>query len=186
MSRLERRQRFPSRHYAKVLICRFPNRFPSAQAMGMTVEMLPAKGPHFPEPLQTPKDIEKLPVWMPPTSVLSAFALLLSKPANWRRNDTKIARLTAVNLVGMQTEVDVEKELGYVYEAIKETVKRLDGRVPLIGFCGGPVCRRGTTARPNDRVDHMFAHDPQRRFAVQEPHLCVLPCVPHSGHCSRT
>lgn len=39
-----------------------------------------------------------------------------------------------------QATVDVDKELGYVFEAIKETIKRLDGRVPLIGFCGGPVC----------------------------------------------
>ena len=31
------------------------------QAMGMTVEMLPGKGPHFPDPLQTPEDIGKLP-----------------------------------------------------------------------------------------------------------------------------
>ena len=29
--------------------------------MGMTVEMLPGKGPHFPDPLQTPEDIGKLP-----------------------------------------------------------------------------------------------------------------------------
>lgn len=30
------------------------------QAMGMQVEMLPGKGPHFPEPLCTPEDINKL------------------------------------------------------------------------------------------------------------------------------
>ncbi|XP_055372574.1 uroporphyrinogen decarboxylase [Condylostylus longicornis] len=30
------------------------------QALGMTVEMLPGKGPHFPEPLNEPKDLEKL------------------------------------------------------------------------------------------------------------------------------
>ena len=29
-------------------------------------------------------------------------------------------------------------QLQYVYEAIQETVKRLDGRVPLIGFAGAP------------------------------------------------
>jgi uroporphyrinogen decarboxylase len=120
--------------------------------MGMTVEMLPAKGPHFPEPLQTPKDIEKLPVWMPPTSVLSAFALLLSKPAKIGGAMIQYCEANCGQF-DIQTEVDVEKELGYVYEAIKETVKRLDGRVPLIGFCGGPVCRRGTTAWTNDRVD---------------------------------
>jgi uroporphyrinogen decarboxylase len=29
------------------------------QALGMTVEMLPGKGPHFPDPLKTPDDINK-------------------------------------------------------------------------------------------------------------------------------
>jgi len=33
---------------------------------------------------------------------------------------------------------DPERDLGYVTEAIRRTLKRLDGRVPLIGFCGGP------------------------------------------------
>lgn len=32
----------------------------------------------------------------------------------------------------------VEKELGYVFEAIKATKKKLRDRVPLIGFCGAP------------------------------------------------
>ena len=35
-------------------------------------------------------------------------------------------------------DVDVRKELGYVYEAITLTRKRLAGRVPLFGFCGAP------------------------------------------------
>ncbi|CDO74085.1 hypothetical protein BN946_scf185043.g135 [Trametes cinnabarina] len=65
------------------------------QALGMEVQMNP--GPHFPDPLVTPADIEKL---------------------------TK--------------DVDVDKELGYVYEAITQTRQALDGEVPLIGFCGAP------------------------------------------------
>src|SRR6056297_763270 len=35
-------------------------------------------------------------------------------------------------------EVSDPSELSYVYEAIKLTVKELDGRVPLIGFAGAP------------------------------------------------
>lgn len=35
-------------------------------------------------------------------------------------------------------EVDVRKELGYVFEAISLTRRKLDGRVPLFGFCGAP------------------------------------------------
>ncbi|EKM80270.1 hypothetical protein AGABI1DRAFT_38222 [Agaricus bisporus var. burnettii JB137-S8] len=34
--------------------------------------------------------------------------------------------------------VDINKELGYVFEALKRTRKELDGKVPLIGFCGAP------------------------------------------------
>lgn len=63
--------------------------------MGMEVQMNP--GPYFPNPLNTPEDVEKL---------------------------TK--------------DVDVNKELGYVFEAITRTRKALDGEVPLIGFCGAP------------------------------------------------
>jgi uroporphyrinogen decarboxylase len=35
-------------------------------------------------------------------------------------------------------EVDVQTELDYVYQAITLTRQKLDGRVPLIGFCGAP------------------------------------------------
>lgn len=35
-------------------------------------------------------------------------------------------------------EPNIEEDLSYVYDAIKLTVERLRGRVPLIGFCGAP------------------------------------------------
>jgi uroporphyrinogen decarboxylase len=38
----------------------------------------------------------------------------------------------------MAREVDVSKELDYVYQAITMTRTKLDGEVPLIGFCGAP------------------------------------------------
>ena len=40
----------------------------------------------------------------------------------------------------LNTHVDVYKELGYVFDAITLTRHTLAGRVPLFGFCGGPVC----------------------------------------------
>lgn len=70
------------------------------QAMGMQVEMVDEKGPSFPNPLDSPKDIQ-------------------------------YSRMS-------HQEVDVKKELSYVYEAISLTRQRLQGRVPLIGFCGSP------------------------------------------------
>ncbi|KAF2754256.1 uroporphyrinogen decarboxylase [Pseudovirgaria hyperparasitica] len=38
----------------------------------------------------------------------------------------------------MDRDVDVKKELDYVYKAITLTRQKLQGRVPLIGFCGAP------------------------------------------------
>lgn len=67
------------------------------QAMGLVVEMVPGKGPNFPEPLKTPDDMRRL-----------------------------------------SDNVDVYKELGYVGDAITLTRKKLEGEVPLIGFCGAP------------------------------------------------
>lgn len=68
--------------------------------MGMTVEMLDGKGPHFPNPLKSPTD--------------GQYAELMAR------------------------DVDVEKELDYVYKAITLTREKLKGRVPLFGFCGAP------------------------------------------------
>lgn len=42
------------------------------------------------------------------------------------------------HLARLRKNVDVDKELGYLFEAITLTRKGLDGRVPLIGFCGAP------------------------------------------------
>ncbi|KAL7807688.1 uroporphyrinogen decarboxylase [Trichoderma gracile] len=70
------------------------------QAMGMQVEMVDKKGPHFPSPLQDPDD--------------GQYERVLGG------------------------DVDVAAELGYVYEAITLTRRKLAGRVPLIGFCGAP------------------------------------------------
>ena len=68
------------------------------QAMGLEVQMIPGKGPHFPEPLVGPEDLARL------------------APA----------------------PVDVDASLSYVYDAITLTRTKLDGRVPLFGFVGGP------------------------------------------------
>lgn len=68
--------------------------------MGMTVEMVDKKGPHFPNPLTDPTD--------------GQYKELLER------------------------DVDVAKELDYVYRAVTLTRQKLRGRVPLYGFCGAP------------------------------------------------
>jgi uroporphyrinogen decarboxylase len=45
---------------------------------------------------------------------------------------------TLEDLSRIKKEVDVHKELGYVFDAITLTRRKLDGRVPLFGFVGAP------------------------------------------------
>ncbi len=66
------------------------------QAMGLEVQMVKGKGPHFPRPLGAPEDLARL------------------------------------------RTPDIASDLGYVFEALTLTRQQLDGRAPLIGFCGAP------------------------------------------------
>ncbi|CDS04746.1 Putative Uroporphyrinogen decarboxylase [Lichtheimia ramosa] len=45
---------------------------------------------------------------------------------------------TPEDMKRLREHVDVDKELGYVYEAITLTRHKLEGRVPLFGFIGAP------------------------------------------------
>jgi uroporphyrinogen decarboxylase len=45
---------------------------------------------------------------------------------------------TPNDIKNLRENVNVNKELGYVFEAITMTRKALKGEVPLIGFCGAP------------------------------------------------
>src|SRR6267143_5467398 len=59
---------------------------------------------------------------------------------------------------------DPERDLGYVTEAIRRTLKRLEGRVPLIGFCGGPwtlaaYMIEGKTSRSFEKAKAMIFGD---------------------------
>jgi uroporphyrinogen decarboxylase len=43
-----------------------------------------------------------------------------------------------MNVILRPSPIDVNKELGYVFQAVRRTRIALDGEVPLIGFCGAP------------------------------------------------
>ncbi|KAJ6579094.1 Uroporphyrinogen decarboxylase [Mycena vulgaris] len=45
---------------------------------------------------------------------------------------------TPADISKLRAVVDVDKELGYVFEALTQTRMALAGEVPLIGFCGAP------------------------------------------------
>src|SRR5437763_8068203 len=66
---------------------------------------------------------------------------------------------------------DPEHELRYVMEAIRRTRKRLDGRVPLIGFCGGPwtlaaYMIEGKTSRSFEKAKAAILGDEPLAFAL--------------------
>ncbi|EHA54802.1 hypothetical protein MCOR27_010413 [Pyricularia oryzae] len=112
------------------------------QAMGMVVEMVDKKGPHFPNPLQSPDD--------------GQYAEVLAR------------------------DVDVSKELDYVYKAITLTRKKLQGRVPLIGFCGAPwtlfcyMVEGGGTKLFIQSKKWIFRHPEESKKMLQKiAELCV-------------
>lgn len=89
----------------------------------MTVEMIPGKGPSFPEPLVTPDDLA---VCSPPPRFPTA-----NVPASLTPHPPSPPQK-------LPEQVDVHKELGYVFEALALTRRELQGRCPIYGFCGGP------------------------------------------------
>src|SRR5438477_10470075 len=66
---------------------------------------------------------------------------------------------------------DAEHDLGFVLEAIRRSLKRLDGRVPLIGFCGGPwtlaaYMIEGKTSRSFEKAKAALLGDEPLAFAL--------------------
>src|SRR5437016_7347920 len=66
---------------------------------------------------------------------------------------------------------DPERELGYVMEAIRRSLRGLGGRVPLIGFCGGPwtlaaYMVEGKTSRSFERAKAALFSDERLAHAL--------------------
>lgn len=59
---------------------------------------------------------------------------MIEKKGPWFENTVR----SEEDLKKISSNFDIEDRLGYVFEAIKITKKELNGRVPLIGFCGAP------------------------------------------------
>jgi hypothetical protein len=80
----------------------------------------------------------------------------------------------------MEREVDVKTELDYVYKAITVTRKKLNGRVPLIGFCGAPwtlhcyMVEGGGTKMFRFVKTWIFKHPEETKALLQKiAELCV-------------
>lgn len=112
------------------------------QAMGMEVVMLDGKGPHFPQPLESPQDPQYKEI--------------------------------------MERNVDVKESLDYVYKAITMTRQKLDGRVPLFGFCGAPwtllsyMVEGGGTKIFRHAKTWIFKHPEESKALLQKiAEICV-------------
>jgi uroporphyrinogen decarboxylase len=68
------------------------------------------------------------------------------------------------DLKKLTKDVDVDAALGYVYDAISLTRHRLEGKVPLFGFCGAPwtvmayMCEGKGTKLFSRSKSWLFAH----------------------------
>lgn len=71
----------------------------------------------------------------------------------------------------ISADIDVADRLGYVYEAIKITKKELNGRVPLIGFCGAPwtifcYMTEGQGSKTFSKAKRLLFQDPEMSHKV--------------------
>lgn len=69
------------------------------------------------------------------------------------------------DLQQLQAQVDVSKELDYVFRAITLTRHKMEGKVPLIGFSGAPV-------RHVHRLNTAGRHERVQRRLLFVPRLC--------------
>lgn len=75
-------------------------------------------------------------------------------------------------------QVDVEKDLHFVFDAVKLIRKKLDGRVPLIGFAGGPLTVasymiEGGSSKELGKTKQLLFHTPAAYHALME-HLTQI------------
>ena len=69
--------------------------------------------------------------------------------------------------------MDVHKELGYVFDAISLTRRKLDGRVPLFGFVGAPwtlfayMIEGGGSKTLSKAKSWLFSHPKESHWLLQ-------------------
>ncbi len=87
---------------------------------------------------------------------------MIEKKGPWFENTIK----SREDVNKLSKEIDVEDRLGYVFEAIKITKKELNGRVPLIGFCGAPwtifcYMTEGEGSKTFSKAKRLLFQDPE-------------------------
>lgn len=87
---------------------------------------------------------------------------MIEKKGPWFENTIQ----TREDVQKVSGTVDVEDRLGYVFEAIKITKKELNGRVPLIGFCGAPwtifcYMTEGQGSKTFSKAKRLLFQDPE-------------------------
>ncbi|OEH76119.1 putative uroporphyrinogen decarboxylase [Cyclospora cayetanensis] len=74
-------------------------------------------------------------IWV--VATLQAMGMPLSVEGAGPRFDWRLQ--SPADIRRLDTTFNVEDKLGYIFDAIFATVEKLEGRVPLIGFCGAPL-----------------------------------------------
>jgi uroporphyrinogen decarboxylase len=104
-------------------------------------------------------------------AILFADILLLVEPLDvgleFASGDGPVLRrpITGAGDVERLRPYDVATELGFVADAVRAVIRRLDGRVPLIGFAGGPF----TVASYLIEGGHSRTFIASKRFMYREP-----------------
>jgi uroporphyrinogen decarboxylase len=92
---------------------------------------------------------------------------MIEKKGPWFENTIQ----SREDVAQISADIDVTDRLGYVYEAIKLTKKELNGRVPLIGFCGAPwtifcYMTEGQGSKTFSKAKRLLYQDPEMSHKV--------------------
>jgi uroporphyrinogen decarboxylase len=136
------------------------------QAMGMAVSLQPTVGPVFEEPVRDKATWNKM-----QDRLLGELGLTVTpEMTSAEKNALLVANADKL----------VSPSLDYVYDAITETRTQLDGRVPLIGFCGAPMTLavymiEGQGSRTFTHTAQLFLGDPETAHEMLTvlTHMCA-------------
>lgn len=136
------------------------------QAMGCQISLHPEKGPVFKEPVNDKASWEKV-----QDSLMQQLGLAVSSGmSSADKNQLLVANAAKL----------VSPSLDYVYAAITETRMQLEGRVPLLGFCGAPMTLaiymiEGGGSRTFSKASGLMNGDPQTAHEILTvlAHMCA-------------
>eukprot|EP00667_Euglena_gracilis_P010774 EG_transcript_10984 len=135
------------------------------QALGCSITLHPEKGPVFKEPVDSTAAWHKM-----QDDLLNGLGIPMPGATSSEKNAAIIANVSKL----------VSPSLDYVYDAITETRMQLNGRVPLLGFCGAPMTLaiymiEGGGSRTFAKSSRLMNGDPQTAHELLAvlAHMCA-------------